>query len=150
MGSGAPGRFIWMPLSNTIGIDARVPNLGLSTQASCERCTIPNCNRPHEAKGYCKPHYKRSRRHHGNLLAGRRSPRGIRRHPLGETWRTMAKRSSARWISCNAPPAATCSSSPPITWPAPIAAMRWSRRSNTPSNLHADLPTNTCHLHGFS
>jgi hypothetical protein len=32
-------------------------------------------------------------------LAGRRSPRGIRRHPLGQTWRTMAKRSSARWIS---------------------------------------------------
>ena len=87
-------------------------------------------------------------------LRGRRLDRSISRLlgqlRAGQCPMGLAKRSSVRWISCNAPPAATCSSSPPITWPAPIAAMRWSRRSNTPSNLHADLPTNTCHLHGFS
>lgn len=39
-------------------------------------CTIPSCDRSHEARGYCRPHYERWKRH-GDPLAGRtrtRSP----------------------------------------------------------------------------
>jgi hypothetical protein len=32
-------------------------------------CTVPGCNRPHDARGYCSPHYKRWLRH-GDPLAG--------------------------------------------------------------------------------
>lgn len=36
-------------------------------------CVIDGCGRPHEARGWCQPHYERWRAH-GNPLAGRTAP----------------------------------------------------------------------------
>jgi hypothetical protein len=73
----------------------RLSNAGKTTYLSnivSRVCTIPDCHRRHEARGLCRAHYRRARRH-GNPLAGR-CPRGqgIRQHPLAELWRGIVRR----------------------------------------------------------
>lgn len=44
----------------------------ISMKPNGERqCTVPNCDRPHDAKGYCRKHYARWKRHGDPELAAR-------------------------------------------------------------------------------
>lgn len=43
-------------------------------EGNVQRCAVDGCPRPHDARGFCKPHYSRWKRH-GDPLAGR-TPNG--------------------------------------------------------------------------
>ena len=43
--------------------------------ANSRLCSIPDCGKPHDSHGFCRPHYARWKRH-GNPLAGRQTSPG--------------------------------------------------------------------------
>src|SRR5882724_263384 len=57
-------------------------------------CSVKGCSNVHEAKGWCKMHYARFKRH-GDVLFTRNSDWGTReKHPLYKTWNWLNRRYS--------------------------------------------------------
>lgn len=55
------------------------------------KCTFEGCERPSTAKGLCKTHYARFRRH-GSPYINRNDKGGISKHPLYGAWSGMVNR----------------------------------------------------------
>ena len=63
-------------------------------------CNVQGCKNVHEAKGWCKKHYMRFKRH-GDVLFTRPSDWGSReRHPLYRTWNGLIRNHSAKGRIC--------------------------------------------------
>jgi len=62
--------------------------------ASPRLCTVPGCDKRHEAHGLCKKHYKRAKNNGGDPLARQRRPhgQGYRLQQEAESWRSMIRR----------------------------------------------------------